>query len=95
MKKGFVAWFVYRTAITCINSTPRIPYVHLTADERETIAQLHHDGQSQSSIVRILQRSPSTISSELNRNRDFKNRCSAIRANRKAHRQIQVVCPSR
>ncbi|TWT35084.1 hypothetical protein KOR42_52100 [Thalassoglobus neptunius] len=45
-----------------------MPYVQITADERETIVRLHHDGKSQSHIARVLDRSPSTISRELTRN---------------------------
>ena len=41
---------------------------HLTMEERDRIAQLKHQGANQQAIARALQRSPSTISRELQRN---------------------------
>ena len=41
---------------------------HLTMEERDRIAQLKHQGASQKEIARALQRSPSTICRELQRN---------------------------
>ena len=42
---------------------------HLTKEERDRIAQLHHRGMLQSQIAQALGRDPSTISRELARNR--------------------------
>ena len=42
---------------------------HLTSEERDRIAQLHHRGADQKEIARALARSPATISRELRRNR--------------------------
>ncbi|WP_013630000.1 IS30 family transposase [Rubinisphaera brasiliensis] len=67
-----------------------MPYVHLTAEERETIARLNHDGISQAGIAAVLKRAPSTISRELTRNRDFRNQYSAITADRKARRRRRI-----
>ena len=41
---------------------------HLTVEERDRIAQLKNQGANQKEIARALQRSPSTISRELQRN---------------------------
>lgn len=41
---------------------------HLTAEERDRIVQLRHQGANQQKIARALQRSPSTICRELQRN---------------------------
>jgi len=41
---------------------------HLTFQERDRIAQLHHLGAEQQEIARTLERSPATISRELRRN---------------------------
>lgn len=41
---------------------------HLTMEERDRIAQMKHQGASQEDIARALDRSPSTISRELQRN---------------------------
>lgn len=45
-----------------------MPYSHLTLDERETIAQMRFAGHSPEEISRRLNRAPSTIRRELNRN---------------------------
>lgn len=45
-------------------------YIYLTTDEREQIFLLSHQGNSIRSIARTLERSPSTISRELNRNKE-------------------------
>jgi len=45
-----------------------MPYGHLTLSERETIGNMHYAGHGPTSIARVLQRSPSTISRELLRN---------------------------
>ena len=42
---------------------------HLTKEERDRLAQLHHQGFTQAEIAQDLQRSPGTISRELARNR--------------------------
>jgi transposase, IS30 family len=42
---------------------------HLTKEERDRLAQLHHQGYMQLEIARALNRSPGTISRELKRNR--------------------------
>jgi transposase, IS30 family len=42
---------------------------HLTLEERDHIAQLHHQQADQKEIAKALGRSPSTISRELRRNR--------------------------
>jgi transposase, IS30 family len=42
---------------------------HLTLEEREVIAHMKHDGESQTQIAKRLSRSKSTISRELKRNR--------------------------
>lgn len=42
---------------------------HLTVEERDSIAQLWHEGASQEEIARAVGRCPSTISRELRRNR--------------------------
>ena len=42
---------------------------HLTKEERDRIAQLSHQGYEQKEIARWIERSPATISRELNRNR--------------------------
>ena len=42
---------------------------HLTKEERDRIAQLHHRGMLQSQIAEALRRDPATISRELERNR--------------------------
>ncbi len=47
-------------------------YDHLTLEERCAIARLHEDGQSLRQIAAALDRSPSTISRELKRNRGTK-----------------------
>src|SRR5690606_3457739 len=48
----------------------RSPMYHqLTESERYTLSVLHRDGQSLRAIARILERSPSTISREVRRNR--------------------------
>ncbi len=47
-------------------------YDHLTLEERCAIARLHEDGQSLRQIAAALDRSPSTISRELRRNRGNK-----------------------
>ncbi|NZA26360.1 IS30 family transposase [Luteimonas sp. SJ-92] len=44
-------------------------YHQLTEQERYTLSVLHRDGQSLRTIARILDRSPSTISREIQRNR--------------------------
>lgn len=44
-------------------------YHQLTESERYTLSVLHRDGQSLRAIARILERSPSTISREVRRNR--------------------------
>jgi transposase, IS30 family len=44
-------------------------YEHLTLEDRCTIARLHEDGQSIRKIAAALDRPPSTVSRELNRNR--------------------------
>jgi IS30 family transposase len=41
---------------------------HLTCEERDLLAQLHHQGYRQDEIAAALKRSPSTISRELRRN---------------------------
>jgi len=41
---------------------------HLTKVERDRIAQLHHQGESQEAIAKAIGRNPSTISRELQRN---------------------------
>lgn len=45
-----------------------MPYVHLTAGEREVIAQLAGSGEPFSEIARLLRRDKSTISREVRRN---------------------------
>jgi len=47
-------------------------YDHLTLEDRCSIARLHEGGQSIRQIVTALDRSPSTISRELKRNRGAK-----------------------
>jgi len=42
---------------------------HLTKEERDQLAQFHHQGYSQLEIAKALDRSPSTICRELKRNR--------------------------
>ena len=42
---------------------------HLTVEERDSLAQLRHEGANQQEIARAVGRSPSTISRELRRNR--------------------------
>ena len=42
---------------------------HLTLQEREIVAQMHHDHWKQREIAERLKRDPSTISRELSRNR--------------------------
>lgn len=42
---------------------------HLTLEERDRIAQLRHEGADQQEVARAVERSPSTISRELRRNR--------------------------
>jgi transposase, IS30 family len=42
---------------------------HLTSEERDRIAQMHHRGADQKEIAQALARSPATISRELRRNR--------------------------
>ena len=42
---------------------------HLTKEERDQLAQLHHQGFTQAAIAATLKRSPGTISRELKRNR--------------------------
>ena len=44
-------------------------YHQLTESERYTLSVLHRDGQSLRAIARVLERSPSTISREVRRNR--------------------------
>jgi len=46
-----------------------MPYVHLTDQERDIIAQMYFSGSSKSAIARKLGRNKSTISRELTRNR--------------------------
>ncbi|WP_410001934.1 helix-turn-helix domain-containing protein [Rubinisphaera sp. JC750] len=41
-----------------------LSYVHLTADERETIARLKHDGISQACIAVVLKRAPPPVGLE-------------------------------
>lgn len=55
-------------------------YHQLTAEERYTIAILLQQGKSQAFIARYLNRSPSTISRELNRNRRKDGKYEAKRA---------------
>ena len=45
-------------------------YHQLTLEEREVISQMHYSGAGPARIARRLNRSPSTISRELNRNSD-------------------------
>jgi len=47
-------------------------YVHLTLEDRCSIARLHEGGQSVRQIAATLDRSPSTVSRELTRNRGAK-----------------------
>jgi IS30 family transposase len=46
---------------------------HLTSIERDRLAELHHQRVSQKEIAQALERSPSTISRELRRNRSGEN----------------------
>ncbi len=59
---------------------------HLTADEREIIAQMHHDGNSQTRIAERLGRDKSTVSREPRRNRS-RNGYWAVAAQRKAEQR--------
>ncbi len=59
---------------------------HLTVDEREIIAQMHHDGNSQTRIAERLGRDKSTVSRELRRNRS-RNGYWAVAAQRKAEQR--------
>ena len=56
---------------------------HLTMEERDRIAQLKHQGANQQEIARALQRSPSTICRELQRN-GLGNEYSAAQAQHRA-----------
>lgn len=67
-----------------------MPYTHLTADERESIAIRMHQGDRPTRIARALGRHPSTISRELLRNQDARGKYSAIKADRKAGRRRQT-----
>lgn len=46
-----------------------LSYTHFTLDERKYLQQLLAEGKSFREIARILERSPSTISREVKRNR--------------------------
>src|ERR1043165_9643994 len=59
---------------------------HLTKVERDRIAQLHYQGQSQEAIAQTLGRSPSTISRELQRN-STQGEYLAAQAQEKAERR--------
>ena len=59
---------------------------HLTAEERDRIAQLLHQGAQQKEIARAVRRSPSTISRELGRNHSG-GVYYAAQAQRKAERR--------
>ena len=68
-----------------------MPYIHLTAEEREVIYRMHQNGDGPTAIGRELGRSPGTISRELQRNstplraEHIVRRCySAVRAQRMA-----------
>jgi len=52
------------------NGEPAMSYHQLTLEEREVISQMHYSGAGPARIARRLNRSPSTISRELNRNSD-------------------------
>ncbi len=65
-------------------------YTHLTAEERETIAQMQALGHSQADIASELNRDPSTLSRELRRNVDATGKYSAIKPDRKAKRRRQT-----
>jgi len=67
-----------------------MPFNHLTAEERETIAQMKALGHPRSEIASELQRDPSTISRELRHNADAAGKYSAIKADRKARRRRQT-----
>jgi IS30 family transposase len=58
-------------------------YIHLTIAEREEVRVMLEEGKSQRYISKVLQRSPSTISRELNRNnislQPYKTHCAQER----------------
>lgn len=58
-------------------------YYHLTIEERACIAQYLNNGLKIREIARLLNRSPSTISREVNRNKNHKGKYYAVGANRK------------
>ncbi len=59
---------------------------HLTLEERDSIAQLHHQQADQKEIAKALGRSPATISRELRRNRSGEEYYAA-QAQREAERR--------
>lgn len=59
---------------------------HLTSEERDRIAQLHHRGADQKEIAQALARCPATISRELRRNRTG-NEYFAAQAQQQAERR--------
>lgn len=48
-------------------------YIHLTIDERCCIRKFYEEGKSIREIAKLIMRNPSTVSRELNRNRNFRN----------------------
>lgn len=71
-----------------------MPYTHLTPFERVKIELLLQAGCSIGHIAHDLDRSPSTISRERARNRDFRGRYSAVRAQHAYHeRRTRSVKP--
>lgn len=66
---------------------------HLTAAERDRLAQLVHEGASQKEMAAAIQRSPATISRELRRNRQGRNyhACGAqqLAAQRRSERPLE------
>ena len=57
-----------------------MPYTHLTAFERYHVELCRRNGFSIRAIARELKRSPSTISSEVNRNANRRVRYRAVQA---------------
>lgn len=60
---------------------------HLTSQERDCIAQLAHQGADQKEIAQALNRSPSTISREMRRNRTDDNYHASQAQQRAEHRR--------
>ena len=70
-------------------------YHELSVEERATIQIGHIQGLSQRRIARLIERSPSTISRELRRNREVSGRYSAPAAQQQMQARRQTYRPMR